>query len=284
MRKMIAGMFLAALLFGSAGAQSAKQSFVLDWLPQPEGGQSLLDRLHNRLQGWLDVVVRYTSPDIPRNSRRLWRVSVDGGGKCLLAADPAVSAPRWAHTNEILFLVDADTNGDGKIDYRDEFEVRVLPTGGAPSRAVTQAASATWSPDGKYIAIIHDGQLQVVDTSGQILSSAQRPAGRIVVSDSLNPQLASAFRAVDPQTGTNTPLPEELSKKYLWLGLMSPDGTKVVYPDATRRNILIRLAGVDAGHKLVGGNSFYLDPAWSPDAKYIVYVSTEVEGPPCGKL
>jgi Tol biopolymer transport system component len=183
----------------------------------------------------------------------------------------------------VLFLVDADTNGDGRIDYRDEFQVRILSASGGTSASVTQAASAIWSPDGKYIAAIHNSQLEVIDPSGQILPATKRPSGRIILSDSLNPQLASDFRAVDPQAGTNTRLPDDLAKKYLWLGMMSPDGTSVVYPDATRRSILMRQAGENSGRKLVSGNGYYLDPAWSPDGKYVVYVSTEAVGPTCGR-
>lgn len=275
---------LLASAFGvSAAAQSTAPSYVLDWLPQPEN-QGLLSALHARLSQWLDVVVRFTSPDIPYQSRRLWRVSVDGSGPCLLAADTGVNQPRWAKTNSILFLVNADTNGDGKIDLRDEFEIRVVPANGGMSKALGQAASAGWSPDGRFIALIHQQQLTVMDTSGSIVPVSARPPGQIVLADSLNPQVVSDFRAADPRTGSTAPLSDDLARKYLWLPMMAPAGTKVVYADATRKNILIRGIGEASGHKLIGGDAFYLDPAWSPDEKYVLYVSDKQDGAPCAGL
>lgn len=272
---------LLTLAFGvSASGQSSAPSYVLDWLPQPES-QGLLSALHTRLSQWLDVVVRYTSPDIPHQLRRLWRVAVDGSGPCLVAADTGVNQPRWAKTNSILFLANADTNGDGKIDFHDEFEVRVVSANGGSSKTIGQAASATWSPDGRFIAIFHQQQLAVIDTGGNIVPASERPMGQIVLADSLNPQLVSDFRAANPRTGATAPLSEDLARKYLWLPMMAPGGSKVVYADAIRKNILIRGVGETSGHKLIGGDALYLDPAWSPDEKYVLYVSDKEEGASC---
>jgi Tol biopolymer transport system component len=276
----LTGVILAVVFGVSVAGQSTAPSYVLDWLPQPEN-QGLLGALHARLSQWLDVVVRYTSPDVPYQSRRLWRVSADGSGPCLMASDTGVNQPRWAKSNFILFLVSADTNGDGKIDFRDEFEIRVLSPNRALSKTVGQAASAAWSPDGRFIAVIHQQELAVIDTSGNIVPASDRPTGQIVLADSLNPELAGDFRAVNPRTGSTAPLSEDLARKYLWLPMMAPGGTKVVYADATRKNILIRSVGETSGHKLIGGDASYLDPAWSPDEKYVLYVSNKEGGASC---
>jgi hypothetical protein len=284
MRKYIASWMVCAVLLAPAAArgQSSQPSYILDWLRQPEGGQSFFDSLHSRLSRWLDVVVRYTSPDIPGQSRRLWRVSADGADSCLVSAETGVSMPRWGKANYIAYLVEADTNDDGKIDFRDEFEVHAVPASGGVAKTLGQGVSAAWSPDGMYVAILHNQRIEVVDLAGKQALGATRPAGQIVMANSLNPRLASDFIAMDSRTGTTAPLSGDLAKKYLWLGVLSPSGSKVVYSNTTGKELMMLDNSAASGRTLIGGEALYLEPAWSPDEKSVVYVSTQAEGDRCG--
>ena len=67
----------------------------------------------------------------------------------------------------ILYLVEADTNGDGAIDFRDENLVRAVQPAGRDARTLGQGQSAVWAPDGRYAAIVHDANILTVNLDGQ---------------------------------------------------------------------------------------------------------------------
>lgn len=282
-RPLFRAVLPATLLLSSAlGQGDGSPKYIIDWLPMPDTPKGLFDDLHDRLGKLVDTVVRYTSPDIPRESRRLWRISLDGQDACIVTTDVGVHLPRWGRAGYVLYLVEADTNGDGRIDSLDEYLVRMAPASGGAGKTVGQGKSAVWSPDGESIAILHGGRLDFVNLSGETIANAARPGGQIVLSNSLNPEVARDFWAVDAKKGSRTSLPSDLQRKYLWLGMLSPSGAMVVFSNAMRKNIVILETGKSEGQNLVDNGALNLEPTWSPDERYIAYVSTKSGGRECG--
>jgi Tol biopolymer transport system component len=275
------GVLLVSLFSCLSWGQNNSAGYLLDWTPQPEASQGLFAWLHSRLDPLVKTLVHYTSPDIPRESRRLLRVSTDGTGKCVLASDTGVHLPRWGNSGYILFFVEADTNGDGRIDAQDDYMIRIVPAAGGVSRTIAQGRSAVWSPDGKFVAYVRGGRMGVVNLDGTQVNGSAIPTGQIVMSNSPNPEVARSFWAVDSQTGNQIPLPPELSSKYLWMGMLSPSGAKIVYSNTAKTNVIISPVNQTSGTNLVADDALSLDPSWSPDEKQIVYVSTSKRGTWC---
>jgi hypothetical protein len=95
MMKQLLGLFLVSLFSCLSWGQNNPSGYLLDWIPQKESSKGLFAWLHSRLYPLVRTLVHYTSPDIARESRQLWRISVDGTGKCVLASDTGVHLPRW---------------------------------------------------------------------------------------------------------------------------------------------------------------------------------------------
>lgn len=269
--------FAALALFVLVRGVSAQQpppAWLLDWV-DTKGSASFSDQILKRLDGLTDFFVRVTSPDIPRESKHLWIVSADGKNKCLVSQESAVSDPRWGAGGFILYLVEADTNGDGVIDYKDEYLVRAIQPNGQAARTLGQGQSAVWSPDGRRAAIIHDSKILVAGLDGQTSPiGSGLPPGRIVVASSRASSRNRQFWAVEAQTGKSESLPESLRSKYMWLGSLSPSGRQLVFADAMKTAIFIRPADNSQPDLNLTNDRFSdMDPSWSPDERNIVYVS-----------
>jgi hypothetical protein len=253
---------------------------ILIWLPKNEvTTESLMDRL-GRLR---DVVTRYTSPDVPSQSRHLWRMAADGSGRCRLNADSGVRAPRWGAAGYVLYRQEADTNHDGRIDDLDEDLIKIIPADGGDPTEIGEGRSAAWSPDGRAIAIIDDGALEFRDLHGQRLGPAERPPGEVVLTNSLDPELAHDFWSVDVRGGQRRPLPDDLGRKYLWLAAQSQTGRTVLFPGATRENLLTMGADEAKPRAIDRDPELFIDPVWSPDERNIVFVSIAPGGETCGR-
>jgi Tol biopolymer transport system component len=274
-------LLLVLLLSKWSWGQANPAGYLVDWTSPKEASQGLVAWLHSRLDPLVKTLVHYTSPDIPRESRRLWRISADGTNKCILTADTGVHLPRWGTSGNILFFQEADTNGDGRIDAQDQYLIRIVPANGGAARTLAQGKSAVWSPDGKFVAYVRSGRLAVVGLDGAPVSGTTMPTGQIVMSNSPNPEVARNFWAVDAQTGNQVPLPAELSSKYLWMGMLSPSGAKIVYSNTTKTALMISAANQTSGINLTADDALSLDPSWSPDEKQVVYVSTSKRGNWC---
>jgi dipeptidyl aminopeptidase/acylaminoacyl peptidase len=246
----------------------------MDWVDTNDN-ISFIDKLRSRLDSLTDFFVRVTSPDIPRESKRLWIISPDGKDKCLVSQEAAVSEPRWGAAGFILYLVEADTNGDGVIDFKDEYLIRAIQPNGQAARTLGQGQSAVWSPDGKRAAIIHDSKILVVDLDGQATPLGQGvPAGKLIATNSRASSRTRQFWAVDTRTGSDETVPEKLRTKYLWLSALSASGTKLVFADAMKTDIFVRsVAGGQSDRNITNDRFLDMDPSWSPDERNIVYVS-----------
>jgi Tol biopolymer transport system component len=237
---------------------------------QKEDSRGLVAWLHSRLDPLVRTLVHHTSPDIPRESRRLWRISADGTGKCILSSDTGVQMPRWGASGKVLFFDEAGTNGDGRIDALDDYLIRIVPASGGATRTIGQGKSAVWSPDGKFVAYVHGGRLEFTGPDGAPVNEGAIHTGHIVMSNSPNREVARNFWAVDSQTGNQVPLPAELSSKYLWMGMLSPSGARIVYSNTTKTAIIISAANQTSGINLIADGALNLDhPGFRMKSMYL---------------
>jgi Tol biopolymer transport system component len=217
--------------------------------------------------------VRITSPDVPRESRHVWKLSVDGSQSCRLSNDTGVRYPRWGASGYILYLQEADTNHDGRIDFRDDFLIRVVHQQGGVAKTVGQSRSAVWSPDGKYVAFVQKSKVYIVGVTGEAPPRGTVLRGEIIATNSRNPEAARDFWAIDPQSGAETALPSDPAKKYLWLGQLAPSGSQIVFTNTMKTTLETREVENNISRVVDRGDFHFMDPAWSPDEKQIVYVS-----------
>jgi Tol biopolymer transport system component len=223
-----------------------------------------------------DYVVRATSPDIAAESRRLWVLDLSSGAKCLLSPESGAHEPRWGRGGNIVFLEDADTNADGRIDFNDEQLVRVMSQNGGAARTVARGRSAAWSPDGKQLAIVSQGHVIVVDVQGTpITPGSGAAAGRILVADSRNPSRASKVWAMDARSGRLDLLDAELARKFLWVGALTRDSKRAAFANAQRSALYVGdPATPETAVNVTQDEHLNFDPSWSPDERRLVYVST----------
>ncbi len=281
MRKRSLYLFAMVLACGGkAVAQTEVTVQLLDWVDARDA-PGAVERLQRLLGQVNDFFVRITSPDVPRTARHLWRADVDGQNVCVMSADAGVRFPRWSRSGAMLYLLEADTNHDGRIDFKDDFLVRVLAVPDQP-RTVGQGKSAVWSPDSRHIALVRNGKVDIVDLQGSVVSPGAAPGGQLIASDSRNPETARSFWMIDTQGGGRKELPDELRQKYLWLGALSPSGSKMVFTSTAKTSLIVQDVQPPGARRELAGRGFhYLDPSWSPDEKRVVYVSDRPDGPRC---
>src|SRR5262245_32626021 len=65
-------------------AQTPEPMQLLDWV-EVKDAEGVAQQLHKKLNKLMEFFIRVTSPDVPLESRRLWRVAVDGSQNCRLS-------------------------------------------------------------------------------------------------------------------------------------------------------------------------------------------------------
>jgi len=241
--------------------------------PDPRPG-GLFDSLKNRLQKVGDMVVRVTSPDVAPENRHLWIISEDGKTKRLLSSEGGVRGPHWGAAGFIAYEVEADTNNDGVIDANDDLQIHVIAAAGGASQSAGKGRSPVWSPDGRHLAFLRDDGIWTYGLDGEVKRLDHSQKGSLIFTDRRSVATATNFWTLDIATQAIQPLLPELQKRYLWLGSISPSGSKLVFHDAMRSDIFVRKLTVLEPETNLTADAFSdFDPTWSPDEKFIVFVS-----------
>ncbi|MBV8683131.1 MAG: PD40 domain-containing protein [Caulobacteraceae bacterium] len=176
----------------------------------------------------------------------IFSVPTKNGATRDLTGTPGVDEdhPAWSPDGK---LVAYTTDVDGSQ------QVAIRPAEGGPERVLTHFKSGyfyapLFSPDGKLLAVA-DGEhrLWLVPTSGG--------EPRMIAQDKLGEIHDAAF---------------------------SPDGRWVAYSmsaDAIRRDLYLAEIATGRTTRLGEGGSIDMNPAWSPDGKYLYFVSNRHENP-----
>lgn len=276
LRFMVLVMSLS-FYFSPSFAQTLNPTRVIGWIVAPQEASDFVGWLRGSVRMLTDYVVRATSPDILSEERHLWMLDLSSQVKCKLTLETGIHEPRWGNDGYILFLADADTNSDGRVDFNDEQLVRVIPQNGGVARTVAQGRSAAWSPNGKMIAVISQGEVRIIDIQGNpIPLGSSSMEGRIVIADRHNPGRTNVIWTLNVQNGIVEELDSELTKKFLWIGAIAPNNSNMaVFPNAQRTDLYVGDPEIPATALNVTRDEYLdLEPSWSPNATRLIYVSS----------
>lgn len=273
--------FTAAFVLTFVSASSSAQDHLRNppiqnlvaWERAETPQASVIQTLKSVVNSINDMFVRVTSPDVPPEKRHLWIISADGKEAHLLSREVGVRNPRWGAAGYIVYEVETDTNNDGVIDANDELILRVISASGGQSRELGIGRSPVWSPDGTEIAFLRDDGIWIYNLTGEIKKLGSDRRGQIIFADRRSAATASNFWILDISNHVSKPLPTDLKNRYLWLSSVSPSGSKLVFHDEAPSNIIVRSLVDGAEIDLTSDTYSNSDPAWSPDEKYIVFVS-----------
>ena len=248
---------------------------LVDWIEARESKTGLFQWIKSRLEHVTGLVIRVTSPDVPPMERRLWRISAEGGKPLLISTQTGVRNPRWGTGNLIVYEVESDTNGDGTINMHDDLTVQIVDPRNGATRDLGVGSSPVWSPDGGAVAFIRKNAIQIHRLASEGEPSPRLSlSGNLIFTDKRSLAFAKHFWSMDLRNGEVRKLPAELERRYLWLGAVSPSGAKLVMSDVANTDIFIRHLSARIPERNLTEDPFLdMDPAWSPDERYVVYVS-----------
>jgi WD40-like Beta Propeller Repeat len=264
--------FISASTSGEDNLYNPPIRNLIAWEKADTPQESIIQILKSVVNSVNDMVVRVTSPDVAPEKRHLWIISADGKEKRLLSRDVGVRNPRWGAAGYIVYEVETETNNDGVIAANDELVLHVIPANGGRSRELGTGRSPVWSPDGTEVAFLRDDGIWIYNLAGKITKLGSDQRGRIIFTDRRSAATATNFWILDISNQVSKPLPADLKNRYLWLRSVSPSGSKLVF-DEMPSNIFVRSLVDGAEINLTPDTYSNCDPAWSPDEKYIVFVS-----------
>jgi len=183
--------------------------------------------------------------------REIYSMDADGSGLKNLTNNPANDDnPDWSPDGRKIAFV---SDRDGGV------EIYVMNADGSEQTRLTTEMrgdmSPRWSPDGSKIAISRSGTIVVMDADG----GNQRVVMQAEAEDAAAPCKAGGFP-----------------------GGWSPDGTKITYYSASISRGIAQVCtiGVDgSGLTVVVSDppAFHVEPAWSPDGRFIAFRSIRGE-------
>lgn len=221
------------------------------------------------LRSYYVVYTTFKGPDL--QDYRLWGMNGDGSAAAEildLASEPAFSADG----NKFAFY--HWTDGIYIFDLQVETLAHIVHDG--------NAAFPTWSPNGKRLAyFVAAGQrwIHLVNVDGsanQPLTPGMRPSwslkGGFIAYDSCENNKCGIFR-INPDAGGKRQLTEDAGGG----AAVSPDGNRIVYWSQADGDFEIYMVNADgSGRKQLTQNTGNdALPAWSPDGKYIYYLSDQ---------
>jgi Tol biopolymer transport system component len=249
---------------------------LVNWVENEDTDGNFISRIKDRLKGASDLVVRVTSPDIQAAHRHLWKINKNGGKPQMINNQSGVQNPAWGKKNWIAYEVLTDTNKDGIVDSRDQINIEIINMENNQSKNIGFGRSLAWSPDGENLAYINGSEIWIYNLKEQATMQVDKLKlnGNIIFTDKKSLANAEKFWFKNLNNGKTCPLPTELKKRYLWLGAFSSNGKKIVRSDTSYSDIYIIFLEENMREiKLTDDAYTDLEPAWSPDEQWVVFVS-----------
>jgi Tol biopolymer transport system component len=249
-------------------------------------------------------LILYTSDSAADGSREIHAISVNGGGpRRLTRNSPQGYSAAWSPRGGRLAFIapKLQRTGDRWTRGRGVAIWTVDPTGRRPRRvrAMDDASQVQWSPDGRRLAVIADGDLYVMrpdgsslvrlttDTVGALDFAWSPDSRRLIVSEWRGDRIGAGISAVSARGGelrritppqTKTQIEDE---QLFWPAGWAPNGRQVAFVRETGQYVgdapvfLLIVANADGSHAKRLARGLFEDARWSPDGRRIAVISEQ---------
>jgi Tol biopolymer transport system component len=249
-------------------------------------------------------LILYTSDTAADGSREIHAISANGGAPTGLTRNsPQGHSAAWSpRGGRIAFIAPKlEQTGDRWTRGRGVAIWTVDPTGRRPRRvrAMDDASQVEWSPDGRRLAVIADGDLYVMrpdgsrvvrlttDTVGALDVAWSPDSRRLMVSDWRGDQIGAGVSVVSARGGELRRITPPQTKAQIegeqlfWPAGWAPNGRQVAFVRETGRYVedspvfLLIVANADGSHAKRLARGLFEDARWSPDGRRIAVVSEQ---------